>query len=276
MCQETSHGLRLLKTLSFKWGNESHQIGFSEDSFLTPRGAAHQGPSGFAVNPLNKDICIIDVVNGALKIYNIDAAFLYEIPVDGLYNSVICEIAYDNEGHLWLHHDYDQYVNKYSASGDVIRHIDLSKSDSQGDFGRFSVQNNMEFLLVGRHYIIDGSPGDRNTTASCVNNNYHEPGSATMQTNDVNGTIYFNKKSMREYCYFTVIPAPDSTDPLKLLVFDPALSKRSTFILGEPNIRNGSGFEVINPVQITHDDCVFYMKCDNSEITITVWELREQ
>ena len=169
------------RMLSFQWGNEPDQIGFSEHSYLTPGGKAHQGPGSFSVNPVNKDICIVDVVNNALKVYDKDARFKYRIPVQRISDSTTSEITFDSEGHLRLHNSLDFYVSEYSTSGEIVRKIKYTYKKGYHISAGFLVQNNMEFSLGPYHYKISGSPNDKNSFAQNIGQSIN-PGETTGRT----------------------------------------------------------------------------------------------
>lgn len=297
--------IELTKTLIFEWGNQSHQIGWSVHSNLTPGSEMHQGPAGFAVNPINKDICIIDIVNGALKIFDSNATFLYEIPVEKLYDSSACELAYDSEGDLWLHHSFERYVMEFSSSGELLRKINYPAPIDNSYFsGEFLIQDNYEFTILSRHFSIPPS-NNKTVDATMVGEEYQRPvGKATGRTYETVGThiydsgkiiktttaivesdgtekaldfdepntfVSFEKETSNGFSFFRIYPPHESDTSMKLKIFNPALTGNTLLTLGVPNYRNG--YEVTFPEHITDDGNIYYLECSDSNIVIKQWKI---
>ena len=119
--EELLEHYELDSVIDLSYGKEKNQLGYRDTSSHFSN--EHDGPISFAVSPITNDVCIVDFVNQCLKIFDKDGKLTTIIDVNDYFDMTGCEVIYDENGSLWVHHSYEQYVKRYSPSGRLLRTI---------------------------------------------------------------------------------------------------------------------------------------------------------
>ena len=119
--EELLEQYELNSVIELSYGKEKNPLGYRDTSSHFSN--LHDGPISFAVCPITNNLCIVDFVNQCLKVFEKDGKLKAIIDIEGYFDMTGCEVIYDENGTLWVHHSYEQYVNRYSPSGRLLRTI---------------------------------------------------------------------------------------------------------------------------------------------------------